>query len=110
MIQATGSSAIFGTAGTSTPTAGLDAQLARYSKELSECVNCESAKTPEGKQAIEEVSNKISTVKARLEEIAAAKASSRPAASEATGEIGNSPVSAPKSADATVGGLLDVFA
>jgi hypothetical protein len=110
MIQATGSSAISGTTGTSTPTAGLDAQLARYGKELSECVNCESAKTPEGKEAIQAASDKISAVKTRLEEIAVAKTSSRPAPSEAKSEIGIAPVSVPGSANATVGGLLDVFA
>lgn len=48
-------------------TAGLEAQLTRYQKELSDCVNCESSKTPEGKANILELQVKISSVKERIE-------------------------------------------
>lgn len=47
--------------------AGLEAQLARYQKELSNCVNCASAKTPEGKEEIQRLSNEVDKLKARIE-------------------------------------------
>ncbi len=50
--------------------AGLEAQLARLQKELSECVNCDSAKTSDGKVKIQTVFDKISGIKAQLETIA----------------------------------------
>ena len=49
-------------------TGGLDAQLARYQKQLSECVNCTSAKTPEGKHEIDDLYGKIHSIKAKLED------------------------------------------
>jgi hypothetical protein len=39
--------------------AGLQAQLKRFEHELSDCVNCASSKTPEGKAAIEVIQDKI---------------------------------------------------
>lgn len=51
-----------------TATAVLTAQLGRYQKELSECINCASAKTPEGKSNIEAIEIRISDIKARLEQ------------------------------------------
>lgn len=47
---------------------GLDAQLARYEKQLAECINCASAKTPEGRQAIDDLYGKIHDLKAKIEE------------------------------------------
>ncbi|MBZ0091413.1 MAG: hypothetical protein K8F27_04220, partial [Sulfuricellaceae bacterium] len=64
MVQAIGSSAASGAVGSGASSAGLDAQLARYQKELSDCVNCSSAKTPEGKRAIQAAADKVSVVKA----------------------------------------------
>jgi hypothetical protein len=107
MVQAIGSSTSAGAAVSSPPIGGLDAQLARYQKELSECVNCESAKTPEGKKTIQAVSDKISVVKARLEEVVTGKSNSQsvkqePSSAKAT--------AAPSSAKAAVGSAVDVFA
>jgi hypothetical protein len=42
---------------------GLRAKLDRYEKQLSDCVNCASAKTPEGKADIAAISAKIDEVK-----------------------------------------------
>jgi hypothetical protein len=50
---------------------GLRAQLADYQKQLSECVNCASAKTLEGKAQIQALSDKIGDIKARLDRLAA---------------------------------------
>ena len=51
------------------PVAGLEAKLTRLQKELSDCVNCASAKSVEGKRKIQEVSDKIGSVKLRLDKI-----------------------------------------
>lgn len=102
-------------------TGGLDAQLARYEKQLSECVNCASAKTPEGKQAIDDWYGKIHDIKAKLEE--AHNASTvQPAAASPRIEQGGSAVVAPQNAQAvqdqvsrratvydTVGSVIDVY-
>ena len=47
--------------------ASLDAQMQRYQRQLSDCVYCQSAKTPEGKAAIDKVNEKISMVKTQME-------------------------------------------
>lgn len=49
------------------PTRGLEFQVEKYKKELSECINCASAKTPEGKKAIAEASAKLHAAQTRLE-------------------------------------------
>ncbi len=85
-------------------TGGLEARLERYQKELSDCVNCDSAKTPEGKQKIQDVSSKISEIKTRIEEIAAAKSKTQPA------KINAAVSAASRPADATLGSRVDVFA
>lgn len=69
MVQAVSGSSAATTLSAGAAAAGLSAQLARYQKQLSDCVNCASAKTPEGKANIEELSAKISAVKARMERV-----------------------------------------
>lgn len=44
----------------------LRADLTRYEKQLSDCVNCSSAKTPEGKRNIQDLGTRISALKAQL--------------------------------------------
>jgi len=44
----------------------LRADLTRLEKQLSDCVNCSSAKTPEGKRNIQDLSTRIGDLKARL--------------------------------------------
>ncbi|MFP5418288.1 MAG: hypothetical protein ACLGHA_03935 [Gammaproteobacteria bacterium] len=61
--------------------AGIEAQVARYKKELSDCVNCESAKTTAGKAEIAALAGKISAAEARIEKISAGRPRSEPAAS-----------------------------
>lgn len=69
MVAAIGSTAFAGAGIAGSPTAGLEAQITRYQKQLADCVNCDSAKTAQGKENIQEISNKISAAKARIEEI-----------------------------------------
>ncbi len=103
MVSAINSSTFTPPLNAAASTGGLEARLARYQKELSDCVNCDSAKTLEGKQKIQDVANKISEIKTRIDEVAAAKTSTHPAAIT---EV------APPSGQAfpNVGSRLDVFA
>ncbi|MFZ6773094.1 hypothetical protein ACO0LB_10310 [Undibacterium sp. SXout7W] len=43
--------------------ASLEAQLAQYQRQLSECINCDSAKTLEGKNQIQAISSKIAAIR-----------------------------------------------
>lgn len=98
MITPAGSS-VFPTASGSA--VGLEAQLERCRKQLSDSVNCTSSKTPEGKARIEELSNRISEIKTRIEKSAAEKQQIQPGA--------NIPSSLPNPLT-TVGLRLDVYA
>ena len=125
MVAAVGSasvSAVSATSGGGFGTAGLEAQIARYEKQLADCVNCSSAKTPEGKKAIAEISNKISSARARIDEVQSTKQVTRPAAAIAGTASRSSvaPDASPATADggklaqtksvySTVGSLVDVF-
>ena len=53
--------------------ASLQADLARYQKQLSDSVNCASAKTLEGKTHIQELSSKISTTQERIKQVETTK-------------------------------------
>jgi hypothetical protein len=52
----------------------LHAEVARYQRQLSDSVNCASAKTLEGKAHIQELSSKISAAQQRIKQIEAEKA------------------------------------
>jgi hypothetical protein len=56
-----------GSASSGPSAASLRAQLQRFQQQLSDCVNCASAKTPEGKTAIREAAAKVSQVTQRLD-------------------------------------------
>lgn len=102
-------------------TGGLDAQLARYEKQLSECINCASAKTPEGKQAIDDLYGKIHDLKAKMEETRNAHPV-LPAVPAERAERSNGATAAPQDVPAildqpsrratvydTVGSVIDVY-
>jgi len=69
MLSAIGSLTSSYPAGTGQSAAALQAQLDRYEQQLSDCVNCNSAKTTEGQKAIQDLSNKIGQVKTQLNEV-----------------------------------------
>lgn len=83
------------------PTAGsspvaLQAQLDRCAKQLSDWVNCASGKTPEGKQVIAALQEKIGSIKQQIlregsnrSDAAAAPAPVSPPASLALASIGS---------------------
>lgn len=107
--------------------AGIEAQIARDKKELSNCVNCEPANTKQGQADIQALSNKIAVAEARLENTTTSKQDSQPTESSAT-TANNTPANShavasiaenitstesattPKSSDSTTGRLVDVFA
>jgi hypothetical protein len=120
MVAAIGSASAAAYSGVArTPAAGLEAQLARYQKELADCVNCDSAKTPEGKEQIQAISNKISEVRARIDEIDSAQPAASRASINAGGGARSSipddkadplPPAAARPSDSTVGSIVNLFA
>ncbi len=106
----TGSSA----SGSNLTAAGIQAQIAIYQRQLSDCVNCSSADTIEGKTQIQEISSKISTAKAQIQQISD-QAPPKTSASNATtsanasvNAVANSPVT--KALTIAPGNNVDVFA
>ena len=73
MLSAVGSSTSPNTTGTNQSAVALQAQLDRFQKQLSDCVNCSSAKTREGQKAIQDLSNKIGQVKTQINQFTATK-------------------------------------
>lgn len=73
MSAAIGPSAVSGDAASWPSRAALDAEIARYQKELSDCVNCPSSKTPQGKAHVQAISNQISADRQRIQQIDAAE-------------------------------------
>jgi hypothetical protein len=86
---------------TAASTAAIEAQIARDKKELSNCVNCESANTKQGQADIQALSSKITIAEARLGEIKNANPGNRPAAANTTTVSDNPAIS-------NVGRLVDV--
>lgn len=110
-----------------TSTAGIEAEIARYKKELSSCLNCESADTKQGQADIQSLSNKISIAEARLKESAMASSGSQVAAlnqvaegdkvvdpnlatSLAESDANAQPPTSLEPYESTIGRLLDVYA
>jgi len=107
-------------------TGGVDAQIAQYKKELSDCVSCASAKTPQGQAAIQAAAAKVSVAEARLEKIATEKSTNqRPDSKSATADKtfltsedtattfnknGFESTSAPTLSGSNLGSFVDVFA
>ena len=85
MSIAIGSSSLSGVSGGQSSRAALRAEVVRYQKQLSDCVNCSSSKTLEGKAHIQELSTQISVDQQRIKQIeSGGTAANDPAASPAT--------------------------
>jgi len=76
MLSAIGTSAYSFTPNSATSTGGLEAQLARYQGQLADWIHCPSCNTPEGKEKIKEISDKISEIKQSIKSTEDAKQSS----------------------------------
>jgi hypothetical protein len=71
MSLAIGSGSLSGVSGGQPSRAALAAEVAHYQKQLSDCVNCPSSKTLEGKAHIRELSTQISVDQQRIKQIEA---------------------------------------
>lgn len=121
MLNAIGSISYGNAPSAGASTAVLEAQLAQCERQLSDWVHCSSAKTPEGKDIIQTLTNRISEIKVRLEKTVTTK-SDAPSVTHETKTPANqykiaavpttaiNPATAPKPANGGVGSLLDVFA
>lgn len=88
MVSAIGSS--YASGSLSTPaesTAAIEDQIVRYRKELSNCLNCESAQTKQGQADIQVLTNKINSAEARLNQINTFRPGNQSAALNATTSI-----------------------
>ncbi|MDM5181088.1 hypothetical protein PO883_28290 [Massilia sp. DJPM01] len=87
----------------------LQAQLQRYQQQLSDCVNCASADTPQGKSDIQAIAARITQVRQRIDQESgsaatpAAATASAPSATAATVTAG-----APSATSS--GNIIDVYA
>jgi hypothetical protein len=94
--------------------AALQAELDKYEKQLSDCVNCASAKTEAGKQNIQEISQKIGDLKTQLKQLPTTDAPQKSASADLTlpkdnaNQADGSP--RPGAATLSLGGFLDVKA
>lgn len=115
MVSAIGSSATSSAfSSTVASPAALEARIARDKKELSSCVNCESAKTKQGQANIQALASKISLAEAHLEEIRTSNGNDSAAKSNSVASIAESKATdesarAPNSADSNTGRFVDVF-
>lgn len=95
--------------------AALQAEVTRYQKQLSDCVNCPSSKTLEGKAHIQELSSKISVDQQRIKQVesTAAAANDSAASSSTTTVAGDSysnTAAAVPAVNQAQGDLVNVFA
>ena len=98
----------------------LNAQLNRLKQQLADCVNCESAKTPEGKANIQKITLRVGETEARLNQFSQTdpRADNMHAKSTEAGPGGRTqPLSnipgadmSPDTKASTIGALVDVFA
>lgn len=89
--------------------ASLEAQRARYTKQLSECVNCDLAKTAQGKADIEAIAARIGQIDTRIAKVWEAPARGEPA-HDGNGNATAVAVAAFSAVSATVGSRIDVLA
>jgi len=78
MIQALGSSSVLGQS-FSTGSGTLQAQLVQAQAKLSACINCSTAKTPQGQAQIEALSIQVAAIKAQIQAAQAKQGPSNPA-------------------------------
>jgi hypothetical protein len=118
MVQAVGSSVVAGSYGGNASTGVLQSQLDRYQVQLDDWCHCPGGKTPEGKAKIQDLTSKVDTIKAQLQQVSPQQrpspSQSSPAPSAATANSGQASgtatVSRSPSAFSPLGSRLDVFA
>ena len=91
----------------------LQAQLDRCTKQLGDWVNCSSGKTPEGKQIIEALQEKISSIKQQIQTTDSARSggdSSLASGAQSSNNSVTPPVSLALASIGSVGTILNVVA
>ncbi len=81
-VGATGPVAVMATPGADgssrlPSTASLESEIGRCQRQLEDLVTCPSAKTPEGKAAIQSASDRITSARAEIDRIQQARAAAR---------------------------------
>jgi hypothetical protein len=103
-----------GGGGAARSVAALQAQLAQYQKQLSDCVNCASSSTREGQAQIQALSSKIAAVRGQINAAAAAQQASqapqRQLQPTAVTDAGSSQAYPGRQGPSAPGRLLDVYA
>ena len=107
MLNAIGPSPQFRTA-TASP-AGLENQLARYRQQLSDCCAATS-KTPQGQETARELSDRISQIKSRLEEVATDEGQASASPGGANSGAQPLPMTATIQASGALGNHLNIYA
>lgn len=119
MVSAIGSaSPVYSQAQSPASPTVLEAQLSRCQVQLADWVSCPSAKTPEGKAKIAEISDKIAQIEQRMKQVdntpPGERANALPAASVNATDTRNRNEhglqSAPASSNGISGGTLDIYA
>ena len=88
--------------------ASLQAQIAVYQRQLSDCVNCSSANTIQGRNDIQQISSKISAAKAQIQQLQEQPATGTPRAVANTSP--DAIASVPRVLTIRPGTNVDVFA
>jgi hypothetical protein len=114
MAVAIGSNAAAGTTGYMSRVAP-QAEVARYQKQLSDCVNCSSSKTLEGKAHIQELSSKISVDQQRIKQVESMDAAANDSAASSStttvaGDSYSNTGAAVPALNQAQGDLVNVFA
>ena len=86
--------------------ANLDAEQAKVESQLADWVHCASAKTPEGKAKIEQLSTQLNTIKAKVEKATEVKTEAAKSAHAANFE----PKKPSPNSVSTLGHVVDAFA
>ena len=93
--------------GAPTGIAALQAQLATYRRQLAECLDCSSSKTPQGQAKIQQLSARIGDTQARIENIRNTGSSAPAAGIPAPAQ---SSASTQTSSGPSQGSLINVYA
>lgn len=110
MSLAIGSSSLSGVSVGQPSRAALAAEVARYQKQLSDCVNCPSSKTLEGKAHIQELSTQISVDQQRIKQIEANGTAANDADASTHTDTYTSAGASATSPTQAQGSLVNVFA
>lgn len=108
MVSSVGRSNFTAGAATASASPSLNAQLNTCRAQLQDWVTCPSAKTPEGKAKIDQITSRMEAIRAQIEKAGQRKdnQSSAPRAMQATGQT----AADPPANGGPLGSQIDVYA